>query len=98
MHLSMIIEEICASIIRNAMNNTSDGKIRVTLRAIENNDFMLHILDNAVVFDPFSFKAGKADINKEFDIDEVSMMMIKNKTKEFMHRRSQGFNSLVIRI
>ncbi|MCH5210860.1 MAG: polysaccharide biosynthesis C-terminal domain-containing protein [Oscillospiraceae bacterium] len=97
-YVTLIVEEICASIIRNAMKNTSDGKIRVTLRSLENGDFMLHILDNAVVFNPFAFKAGKADINKEFDIDEVSMMMIKNKTKEFMHRRSQGFNSLVIRI
>ncbi len=97
-YVTLIIEEICASIIRNAMKNTNGGKIRVTLLSLENGDFMLHILDNAVVFNPFAFKAGKVDINKEFDIDEVSMMMIKNKTKEFMHRRSQGFNSLVIRI
>lgn len=97
-YVTLIIEEICASIIRNAMKNTVGGKIRVTLLSLENGDFMLHILDNAVVFNPFSLKANKADIDKEFDIDEISMMMIKDKTKEFMHRRSQGFNSLVVRI
>ena len=34
----------------------------------------------------------------DFDIDEISMTMIKSKTKKFMYRKSSGFNSLSVRI
>lgn len=96
--VTLIIEEICMSIIRNALEKVEDGRIRVTLLALENGDFMLHILDNAVEFNPFLLKAKKIDKDKEFDIDGVSMTLIKEKAKEFMHRECQGFNSLVVRI
>jgi hypothetical protein len=96
--VTLVIEEICMSIIRNAMKDVSDGKIRITLLAMEDGDFVLNILDNAVVFNPFSLRSKRADIEKDFDIDEISMMMIKKKTKQFMHRQYNGFNSLVVRI
>ncbi len=95
---TLVIEEICMSIIRNAMKDVSDGKIRITLLAMEDGDFVLNILDNAVVFNPFSFRTKRLENEKDFDIDEISMMMIKKKTKQFMHRRYNGFNSLVVRI
>ena len=53
--VTLVIEEICMSIIRNAMKNMPGGKIRITLNALENGDFALNILDNAVEFNPFSF-------------------------------------------
>ena len=96
--VTLVIEEICMSIIRNGMKDVPDGKIRITLLAMEDGDFVLNILDNAVVFNPFSLKSKKNENEKEFDIDEISMMMIKKKTKQFMHRRYNGFNSLVVRI
>lgn len=96
--VTLIIEEVCMSIIRNALNEVPDGRIRVTLQALEEGDFMLHILDNAVVFNPFSFKAGKMEENKNFDIDEISMLLIQENSKKFMYRECQGFNSLVIHI
>ena len=97
-YVTLVIEELCMSIIRNGMANIPDSKIRVTLLAMEDGDFVLNFLDNAVVFNPFSRTAKKIDINEEFDIDEVSMMMIRKKTKKFMYRRCNGFNSLVVRI
>lgn len=96
--VTLVIEEICMSIIRNAMKDISDGKIRITLLAMEDGDFVVNILDNAVVFNPFSLKTKKIENEKDFDIDEISMMMIRKKTKQFMYRRYNGFNSLVVRI
>ncbi|MDD6188736.1 MAG: MATE family efflux transporter [Clostridiales bacterium] len=96
--VTLVMEELCMSIIRNAMKNASDGKIRITLLAMEDGDFVLHVLDNAAGFNPFSLKSKKLDAGNEFDIDEISMMMIKKKTKQYMYRRSNGFNSLMVRI
>ncbi len=96
--VTLVIEEICMSIIRNAMKNVPDGKIQITLLAMEEGDFILNILDNAVVFNPFSLRSKKLGNEKEFDIDETSVMLIKKKTKKFMYRRCNGFNSLVVRI
>lgn len=97
-YVTLIIEEICMSIIRNAMTDIKNRKIRITLLAEEDGDFVLNLIDNAVVFNPFSFKSKKIDSDNEFNIDEISMMMIKKKTKKFMYRRCNGFNSLVVRI
>lgn len=96
--VTLVIEEICMSIIRNAMKNMPGGKIRITLNALENGDFALNILDNAVEFNPFSFMTKKIKNENDFDIDEIGMTMIKSKTKKFMYRKSSGFNSLSVRI
>jgi anti-sigma regulatory factor (Ser/Thr protein kinase) len=96
--VTLVIEEICTSIMRNAMKNLPDGMIRVTILAMENGDFVINVLDNAVVFNPFSIKAKKANAETDFDIDDVSILMIKKKSKEFMYRRNNGFNLLVIRV
>lgn len=96
--VTLVVEEICTSIMRNAMETVPDGMIRVTILAMENGDFVLHVLDNAVVFNPFSLKGRKANADTDFDIDEISLLMIKKKSKEFMYRRNNGFNSLVIRV
>ena len=96
--VTLVIEEICMSIIRNAMKNMPGGKIRITLNALENGDFALNILDNAVEFNPFSFMTKKIKNENDFDIDEISMTMIKSKTKKLMYRKSSGFNSLSVRI
>ena len=96
--VTLIIEELCMSIIRNGMINIPDRKIRITLLAMEDGDFILNLLDNAVVFNPFSRKTKEINLNEGIDIDDISMMMIKKKTKKFMYRRCNGFNSLVVRI
>lgn len=96
--VTLIIEELCMSIIKNGMINVPERKIRITLLAMEDGDFVLNLLDNAVVFNPFLQKTKKVDLNEDFDIDDISMMIIKKKSKKFMYRRCNGFNSLVVRI
>ncbi len=94
----LILEEIVTSIIRNALTNTKDGRIRITLLAMPNGDFILHILDNAVVFDIFSFHPKKEKSPTDFDIDEISMKLIKKNVKTYIYRQSHGFNSLTVRM
>ncbi len=94
----LIIEEIVASISRNALKDCDDGTIRVTLLAMEDGDFVLNILDNATDFNPFSILKKKKCSENDFDIDEISMTLIKKKAKKYMYRRCYGFNSLIVRI
>ena len=95
-YVTLVIEEIVASIVRNALKQVPNGKIRITLIAMPDGDFMLHILDNAVAYDPLHFK-GKADA-ADFDIDEVSVMLVKKKAKKYLYRQCTGFNSLTVQI
>ncbi len=96
--VTLVLEEVVMSVIRNALHAVPDGQIRVTLLAMENGDFVLHSLDNAVIFNPFARRTRLATKEEGFDIDEVSLKLIRSKSKKYMHRRSQGFNSLTIRI
>ena len=96
--VTLVTEEICMSIMRNAMKDVSDGKIRITVLALENGDFAVNFLDNAVEFNPFSFVTGKITAESEFNIDEISMTMIKNKTKKMTYHKCGGFNSLAVYI
>ena len=96
--VTLVTEEICMSIIRNAIGDIPDGRIRITLLALENGDFVLNFLDNAVEFNPFSFVTGKITAEDDFNIDEISMTMIKNNTKKLMYHKCGGFNSLAVYI
>lgn len=96
--VALVTEEICMSIIRNVLKDIPDGKIRITILALKNGEFALNFLDNAVEFNPFSFVTEKIKNENDFNIDEVSMTMIKNATKKFMYHKCAGFNSLAVRI
>ncbi len=97
-YVTLVIEEIVASIVRNALGRVPNGKIRITLIAAPNGDFTLHVLDNAIEFDPLSRRIrGKAN-RTDFDIDEVSVLLIKKKTKKYLYRQCTGFNSLTVQI
>ncbi len=94
-YVSITIEEICLAIMQNAFDQSADGYIQMTLVAMPDGVFELHIRDNATAFDPFSLaeKSGEA-----FNIDAAGMIVIKNKAKDFFYRRYQGFNALVVRV
>ena len=94
-YVALVIEELCTSIVRNATKTVKDSRIRVTILATEGNDFTINILDNAVKFNPFNLGIKQ---NEEVDFDEVSIRMVKSKAKSFMYRRSNGFNSLVVKL
>ncbi len=96
--VTLVIEEIVASIVRNALGRSADGKIRVTLISEPDGDFTLHILDNAIEYDPLSWRVRNKASRTDFDIDEVSVLLIKKKTKKYLYRQCVGFNSLTVRI
>lgn len=93
--VTMTIEEICLAIMQNAFEKTSDGYIQMTLVALPEGLFELHIRDNATAFDPFSLAAEGSE---GFNIDAAGMKVIKSKAKDFFYRRYQGYNALVVRI
>lgn len=94
-YVTMTIEEICLAIMQNAFDQFADGYIQMTLVALPEGLFELHIRDNATAFDPFSLaEAG----GEGFNIDAAGMKVIKNKAKDFFYRRYQGFNALVVRV
>ena len=97
-YVTLIIEELCTTIIRNAIKNDPCGKIRITLLAMPDGDFRLNVLDNAVKFNPFSIHSVKDSESKDFDFDEISINLVKKKAKKFMYRQCSGFNSLVVQI
>ena len=91
----MTVEEICAAIIRNGFGEQSDGYIQVTLIALENGDFELHIRDSARSFNPFSMELGSDKID-EMDMDAMGIQMIRETAKDFFYRRYQGYNTLIV--
>lgn len=71
--VTMATEEVCMAIIANALGQ--DGEIQVTLVALEEGDFELHIRDNAALFNPFSLQAERigAELNVATQI-QASML------------------------
>ena len=94
----MAVEEISLAIIENAFSKQKDGFIEITLIAQEDQEFELHIRDNAVSFNPFLLNSEKVGATDGFNEEAMGMMVIKSKCKHFFYRRYQGFNTLVVRI
>ncbi len=92
--VTMTVEEICAAIIAHGFGESGDGYIQVTLIALENKDFELHIRDSAKSFNPFGM--GEEASGGEPDLDAMGMQMIREMAKDFFYRKYQGFNSLVV--
>ena len=95
--VTMAAEEICLAIIGGGFVGRDDGLIQLTLIALDDGKFELHVRDNATSFDPFSLhtvRAGEGD----FDMDAMGILVVKQRAESFFYRRYQGFNSLVVRI
>lgn len=95
-YVTMVFEEICVAIMKQ-FNDDKDGRIQVTMIACEN-EFELHIRDNAVLYNPFEEKCDTVCLSDDFDDESIGILLIKNTAKDFFYRRYQGFNSLVVRI
>lgn len=93
--VTMTVEEICAAIIQHGFGEDADGYIQLTLIALENKDFELHIRDSAKTFNPFSMELGNGDMD-EINLDAMGIQMIRDTAKDFFYRQYQGFNSLVV--
>ncbi|HWP51020.1 MAG TPA: MATE family efflux transporter, partial [Clostridia bacterium] len=91
--VAMTIEEVCLAILQNGFRNHNDKCIDITLVAQQDGMFVLHIRDNALLFNPFALVTSKGGADNEFSIDVAGMRVITNKAKEFFYRRYGGFNS-----
>lgn len=101
-YVQMTVEEVCSAIIQNGFTARDDdsGLIDITLVAMEDKDFSLHIRDNATSFNPFDMnkKALKDIGDSGSDFNALGMDVIKTKAKDFYYRRYQGFNTMVVMI
>lgn len=96
--VTMAVEEICLAIMQKAFDGRQQGYIQVTLVALEDGQFELHIRDNATYFNPFSMDTKKWNKSGDYDMDAMGMLIIRQKAKDFFYRQYQGFNSLVVKV
>ena len=90
--VTMTVEEMCLAILQHA--GEEQLFIRITLFRLPDGQFELHIRDSGGAFDPFSLRTD--DITE--DIDNIGILMVKKKAKEFFYRHYQGFNTLTVRV
>lgn len=96
--VAMAAEEVCMAIITKAFSQKEGEEIQMTLAALENGEFELHIRDNAALFDPFSLHTGRVGQEEGVDMDAMGILVIKKQAKDFFYRQYQGFNTLIVRI
>lgn len=77
-------------------SDKSSGFIQITVLALDDGTFELHLRDNAVEFNPFSLEGGY--VLDSDDLDATGILMIRRRAREFFYRRFQGFNTLVITV
>ena len=80
--VAMAAEEICLLIMEKGFVQGETGYIQITLVALEDGDFELHIRDDAVKFNPFSLKTVRADQGEDWDPDAIGILVIKEKSKD----------------
>ena len=95
--VNMAAEELCGIIMKRAFTGQQAGFLQITLVALPDHTFELHIRDNGQAFDPFSQKAEKVG-NADSDVDTLGILVIREKAKDFFYHQYQGFNTLVVRI
>ena len=93
--VTLAVEEICATIVKNGMK---DGYICITLLDDPDGDIILMLRYNDDYFNPFSLQTNRANAEGNFDMDAMGILMIRKQSKDFVYRRYQGLNSLVVRL
>jgi anti-sigma regulatory factor (Ser/Thr protein kinase) len=95
--ISMTVEELAMAILNKGLKGIDDGYIQISVLALEDNKFEIHLRDNAVTFNPFELEHSGA-VEGNTDFNAVGVSVIKSKAEKFFYRRYQGFNYLVLRI
>ena len=93
--VTLAVEEICATIVKNGMK---EGYICITLLDDSDGDLILILRYNDDYFNPFSLQTNMANAEGNFDMDAMGILMIRKQSKDFAYRRYQGLNSLVVRL
>ena len=101
-YVQMTVEEMCSAIINHGFKKMPGhiGRIQLTLVALDDKAFSLHIRDNAFTFNPFDMDQKALDelADEDSDFNALGMEVIKNKAAAFYYRRYQGFNTMVVMI
>ena len=95
---TMTVEEIGMAILKHGFQGRTDGYIQLTAIMEENGQLELHLRDDATTFNPFDMETSRASKDREFDMDSMGVLVIKQRAKDFFYRRYQGFNTLIITI
>lgn len=96
--VTLTIEEIGMAILKYGFYGRTDGYIQITVIIYENGLLELHLRDDATTFNPFAMNSQRAGKNVDFDMDSMGILVIKERAQEFLYRRYQGFNTLIIKI
>ena len=96
--VNMAVEEICIVILHNAFTGAENEYIQITVFRENEQDFVLHIRDSAVSYNPFDVKVSRRNINEQDYMDNVGILMVRGKAKTFDYRRYQGFNVVTITV
>ena len=94
----MTVEELGLAILQHGFLGREDGYIQITVIALTNGDFELHLRDDATSFNPFSLETERARSEDNVKMDSMGVLMIKKRSKEFFYRQYQGFNTLIVKI
>ncbi len=95
--ISMTVEELAMAILNKGLKNVDDGYIQISVLALEDNKFEIHLRDNATTFNPFELEHS-GSVEGDTDFNAVGVGVIKSKAEKFFYRRYQGFNYLVLKI
>ena len=94
----MAAEEICLA-IREHNRDSQNGTvfIQVTVICRPDDSIELHMRDNGLSFNPFDLNGGKVG-EEDFDEAAMGMIVIKRQAQEFLYRKYQGFNTIVVKV
>lgn len=92
----LTVEEVGMAILKHGFMEDDSGYIQITVLALQEGLFELHLRDNALTFDPFSLRGGS--VLESDDLDATGILLIRKRTRDFSYRRFQGFNTLVIKV
>lgn len=96
--VTLTIEELGMAILKYGFYGRTDGYIQITVIIYENGFLELHLRDDATTFNPFAMNSQRAGKDVDFDMDSMGILVIKERAQEFLYRRYQGFNTLIIKI
>ena len=94
--VSMAAAETCSAFLEQAPGHIAE--IQITLVALEDGDFELHIRDNTDFLDSFSAQADRLGGKGALDMEAVGMQVIRQQARDFSYQQYESFSTLVVRI
>gem|GEM_PF-712686 len=102
--LRLAMEEICGVMNERAGSRKEGEPIltQLTVIALENGTFKVHLRDNAQELDPFQLSQDQTpnvtDRDEEIDVRALSLHVIKSHARQYLYRSYHGFNTITLTI